>query len=489
MSITLADYVKEYVNLEYTREQLDGYEVDELRVLARGMGMSGTVISYMNREGLVIAIMEHGKHDKPPEPEANYTPDAEGDMAEVESGDFNPGGFDAVPADPDDPDPAEPVEDYDELEAEGEFDEPEPVDMGETPVPPASQSSFSFEDLGGGSGCPPPPPPPFNDPLAKVIAQAVEQYLKTSDLDSEMVNGIVDKKIDGIGQKMGALESAMCAVPELVENAVTKAAKKFRPKSTSITIEYKTPDVPPLDLGIQHFQFETVIRAVIAMPPHKRNFFLVGPAGSGKNVIVESIAKAMNLPFDTLPVGLNTSKADLLGFMHAGGGYVGTALRRSYENGGVFLIDEIDAGNPNVLTCINAMTANDHGGFPDALVARHENFVLFAAANTYGLGANQQYVGRLQIDAATRNRFVFLDIPYDLTLEKAISPNEAWVETVQKIRKAVDKLKEKLIVSPRATIYGGHLINAGFNIEEVKNMVIYCGVSPEVRSRIEAQAA
>jgi cobaltochelatase CobS len=55
-----------------------------------------------------------------------------------------------------------------------------------------------------------------------------------------------------------------------------------------------------------------------------------------------------------------------MGYMDAHGKLVRTLLREAYEHGGVFLLDEIDAGNPGVLTVLNALLANGQVGFPMA---------------------------------------------------------------------------------------------------------------------------
>jgi hypothetical protein len=46
---------------------------------------------------------------------------------------------------------------------------------------------------------------------------------------------------------------------------------------------------------------------------------------------------------------------DLLGFKDATGKAVHTELRKAWEHGGVFLCDEMNAGNANVLATANAL--------------------------------------------------------------------------------------------------------------------------------------
>ena len=92
-----------------------------------------------------------------------------------------------------------------------------------------------------------------------------------------------------------------------------------------------------------------------------------------------------------------------------------------------------------------------------------------AAANTYGLGGNIEYVGRNAMDAATRDRFTMQEFGYDETLERALVNNDQWVDRVQMIRMAIEELREKnVIASPRASIKGAKLLKAGFSRDKVE---------------------
>jgi len=56
-----------------------------------------------------------------------------------------------------------------------------------------------------------------------------------------------------------------------------------------------------------------------------------------------------------------------------------------YENGGVFLLDEIDAADANVMVAINAALANGVLANPNGKVhVRHDKCFILAAANTWG---------------------------------------------------------------------------------------------------------
>ena len=84
---------------------------------------------------------------------------------------------------------------------------------------------------------------------------------------------------------------------------------------------------------------------------------------------------------------------------------------------------------------LNSALANGSCAFADGMVKRHEDFILIATANTFGNGANAQYVGRNQLDSATLDRFVTIEWGYDEELEMAIASDKEWCETVQNTEK------------------------------------------------------
>ena len=216
----------------------------------------------------------------------------------------------------------------------------------------------------------------------------------------------------------------------------------------------------------------------------RENVYLVGPAGSGKTTIASQAADALELPFySTGAVGM---AYQLQGFVNAEGRYMETDLYRAYTGGGVFLFDEIDASSAQALLAFNAIAANALASFPCGTVKRHPDFVIIAAANTYGGGADAQYVGRSQLDAATLDRFVFIAMNYDEKLEMALAPNDAWTRHVQEFRRVVAELKMRHLVTPRASIKGGNLLSAGRTWERVEEMTLYKGLSALDVEKIKA---
>lgn len=133
----------------------------------------------------------------------------------------------------------------------------------------------------------------------------------------------------------------------------------------------------------------------------------------------------MELPFHHISCSQGMSEAHITGRMLFDGAYVSSEFVECYENGGVFLFDEIDAADANVLMIINSAIANGYLSLPNrkekSKAVRHENFICIISGNTFGTGS-VEYSGRGYLDAAFLDRFsmskMFID--YDVTIEKAI---------------------------------------------------------------------
>lgn len=226
------------------------------------------------------------------------------------------------------------------------------------------------------------------------------------------------------------------------------------------------------------------VKALIEM---KNNVWLVGPAGSGKSKCIELQAAELQIPYYCPPIGRETTASQLMGYFNAVGNYVRTPLREAVENGGVVHFEEFDFASPAVGTATNAVAANDYVGFPDQVVKKHPDFVLLASANTFGTGANAQYIGSTGLNAATLDRFVFLEFPYDEKMERRLAPDKKWCYYVQSIRAKVNHLALKHIISPRATILGGKMVlSKQFSWEEIEKTVLWKGLDKMTIEKIKA---
>jgi hypothetical protein len=286
----------------------------------------------------------------------------------------------------------------------------------------------------------------------------VDNHLK--DKISSIVSSLIDNKNE-FSVKIDNIKSEIESIKSEIERIRVR-----KPIEVKVNINNKET----IDLGTQHCQFPELLRILST----KLNVYLVGPAGSGKTTAAIKCAEALDIPFHF--TGAIASEFKLTGFINAQGETVRTEFREAYENGGLFLFDEIDASYPQAVLAFNAALANDYMDFPDKKVERHENFYCIAAANTFGQGADRQYIGRNQLDAASLDRFVFIDWKFDEKLERELAANDEWVDFVQDIRKVIVTLKIRHVVSPRASFFGAKLLAAGLSRKLVAKSVIWKGL-------------
>jgi cobaltochelatase CobS len=287
---------------------------------------------------------------------------------------------------------------------------------------------------------------------AQNVAQAIAAALATVKLgvDPEEIRAAVKEEVGAVADTLRA---------EIMQNV-------FR-------VEVKLPSGETRDVGRQHKQFPTLLKAVGA----GCHVWLAGPAGSGKTTAAEAVANALNLPFSF--DGAMDTEYKVVGFTDAQGRIVSTAFRRAYTEGGVHLFDECDASLAPATLAINAALANGYAAFPDGMAKKHPNFRCIAAANTWGLGATFDYVGRNKLDAAFLDRFVRLNWDYDEMLERDISGNPEWCTYVQTMRMRAKAKGLKVVISPRATLYGAQLLAAGMTKAEVIDLTLRNGMRPE----------
>jgi len=145
-----------------------------------------------------------------------------------------------------------------------------------------------------------------------------------------------------------------------------------------------------------------------------------------------------------------TDEFKITGFIDAYGVYHETEFYRAFKNGGLFFLDELDASAPEVLVCLNAAIANRYFTFPTGEVRANENFRVIAAGNTLGTGADASYTGRMQLDAASLNRFVVVEIDYDPAIDMLCAGGDSdLVEFIGKFRKVVKDCGLPVVASYR----------------------------------------
>jgi len=292
----------------------------------------------------------------------------------------------------------------------------------------------------------------------------------------EVQSGAIEPLQRAVEDQERSFNARMDAIGSDIRSNVAKAIRDLAPVSLVVSVA----NAPAVPLGLTHRLTPKVIR-LLARPG--RNVYLHGPAGSGKTTVAAQAGQAFNLP--VYYVAKVESEYLLLGFRDATGSVVRTPFREAYEHGGVFLFDELDGSGAGAIVALNMALANGVCAFPDGVVKRHPDFKCIAAGNTTLTGSSRQYVGREQLDAASIDRFTFLEFGYDDALERALASNAEWCDYVQRIRRVIAQRELPHLVTPRATYEGCALLEDGFTWEEAAQMAIWKGLDADTVKQIE----
>ena len=268
------------------------------------------------------------------------------------------------------------------------------------------------------------------------------------------------------------------------ESRIIELIKEHQPKAKEIIV--KQVDMPAVNVGIQHKEFETILQNASARVP----VMLVGPSGSGKTHSAGQLAKALKLNYEAMSCNPMTSKVDLFGYQDANGVYHDTALVRCFRDGGVIMLDEIDASNASVLTGINMATANGQMATPVGMIDKHPDFVCIAGANTWGNGATPDFVGRNKLDEATKNRFYMLNYDYDESIEASIAGAESELELelvkqIQAYRATARSLELRVTITPRDSVNAVKLSRAGMAKDKIIQGLVFAGLDESTINKIK----
>ena len=256
-----------------------------------------------------------------------------------------------------------------------------------------------------------------------ILEQAVIQLIaktQSEKIESEIMGQVEDKVRDFIKEEYGTIERKIVTVVD---------------------------EKPAQMKGIQHDKFETVLKFVANDEP----VFLTGPAGSGKNVLCKQVAEALGLKFYF--TNAVTQEYKLTGFTDAMGNYQPTQFYKAFTEGGLFMLDEIDASIPEVLVILNAAIANRYFDFPAPIgyVEAHPDFRVIAAGNTTGHGADFEYIGRNQLDAASLDRFAVVKVGYSEAIENSVACGDMELaQFCREFRNAAKNAGQQVVVSYRA---------------------------------------
>lgn len=257
--------------------------------------------------------------------------------------------------------------------------------------------------------------------------------LNVNDQSTAVPAGYNSETARNIAEQIGF----MFANESVIRTAVKEAAKRLKAEEGFDTTKHViiNPDGTEKDSinDIVPAAFDYIMNLVNMNEP----VYMYGPTGSGKSETAKMIANALGLDFYMM--NSVTDEYKLTGFMDANGVYHSSSFRDAFENGGLFLLDEIDASAPDVLITINAALSNGWFPFPDKRIDANPNFRVIATGNTAGRGADTSYRGRTQLDAASLDRFVMVHVDYDDRIDSMLANGQNdIVDFIHAYRKAIN---------------------------------------------------
>lgn len=292
----------------------------------------------------------------------------------------------------------------------------------------------------------------------KGVAFSVSGYATVKELGAAY-NDITDVILNSMIQK-SQTSGQQTPNQQTQQTPSAPTAQPTTPQTPSVSVPTPKKTAKPMKHALHNEVVEVLSVGL--------NAFVFGPAGSGKTTLASSVAESLGLRL--FMTGAVRKDFKLFGFIDAHGNYRSTTFRDAFENGGLFLFDEIDASDSGVLLQLNAALANGVCDFPDKTIKAHPDFRVMASANTNGDGATASYSARQLLDGASKDRFMVFTCDYDNNLVKQIvtkmcgsNPTDLavcldWNEDVCLIRKLAKANSISLILSPRATFMGVKLL-------------------------------
>lgn len=224
-------------------------------------------------------------------------------------------------------------------------------------------------------------------------------------------------------------------------NLIKKHLNDFKNNSsTSTTIEKSNTKskVKTLAITNKFNSLTTEDKIKILINLNIKNIWLVGPAGCGKSTITRNIAKELDIPYYCISCGVGTSATEFVGYKYPQ--REATKFADYYSKKSIILIDEMTALDPSVAQILNSALANDEIETTTGLVKRHPECIIIATSNTFGNGADRQYVANNQLDTSTIDRFVggIIEVNYSEEFESQYD-----AEVVSYINWLRHKIKEQ----------------------------------------------
>lgn len=323
-------------------------------------------------------------------------------------------------------------------------------------------------------------------PAAEIVEAAHKANGNGHDTGADdKANQLARLLMDITSRPQGVDAKAVAAIVEAKWSELPELIARYSPITT---IEVKGTDgVERTVDGHVHPKFKTLLKCMSSRMANgfHPNIMIVGPTGSGKTHAVGQAAKAMGLEFRSN--GAISMDHQLIGYRDANGTYHETPFSEAFKAPCVYLFDEMDSSDNSPLLALAGALANGHFDFPNGRAARHVDCIIIGAGNTWGLGANNDFVGRNKLDGAIRSRFpIRIKWEIDESLERNICGNVDWACRVQKARHKAVTAGLKVIIDPRMSQAGAGLIADGFTFDEAAELTYLADLSADQRKIVES---
>lgn len=309
--------------------------------------------------------------------------------------------------------------------------------------------------------------------LSPKILEVAEEHVKSEKFLQLLHESLKELTLQRISDTLD--EEYVCS--HMVENVTPEVKSVVRSFVEEMGVTIRNVQVVYNDVVISsdteayHKDYETILTFVLNKVP----ILLKGPAGGGKNICIEQIAHALNLPL--FRCNSPQDKYDLEGFIDANGVYQEKSFYKAFTQGGILLLDEMDNSMPSALIAVNDAIGNGKYHFPNGEKEMHKDFRVVATANTWGNGKSFDYIGRNKLDAATLDRFTFWEFMYDKDLERIIYPDDEILEVFWQLRQAADKNNSRVIFSMRGIKYSYIMRKAGLDLNKIIKACVVKGLN------------
>jgi hypothetical protein len=212
--------------------------------------------------------------------------------------------------------------------------------------------------------------------------------------------------------------------------------------NTELDINTLVPKVDPNYVSFGHFRdVETIIKSKIFFP-----IYITGPSGNGKSTTVEQVCAKLKRPMIRINLNSLSDEDQLIGTKTLVDGnikIIDGPVVIAMRLGIPILLDEIDAGGPNALMCLQSILEGKPYFFKlkNELITPAHGFNIIATANTKGKGSEDgRYIGTNILNEAFLERF-------SITIEQDYPTEANEKKIIMNLMKSLDCVDEDYATS------------------------------------------